>query len=332
MLETSDELEIESWIRAEKLVDGVGALPTIFTAPIRAIRAAPSILKTNDPAALRKFEMEVLKFPLNISPTLRAALYFIGQDLYASSLTSMSPITLRGLLELYSSDELLCAVGLGFLTPMIRRRCDRDEWKRHAERFGICVRLSALVGQHVAPLGRGHGLMIGALRMLAQGILMFHNLEGFKKYRRALAGSQNPSDVEYEMKHFGCTHYQIASLLASKIGYGLGPRVAFGVDMKMRVFKRFQAAIDEMNQEIINWRLGIKLPDMLLGGGDVGMQMETESRTIPRESIKRLSEDAAAAISNREGLLWLERTLKDVPEHVAMQLGIKPVDDMVSDQ
>jgi hypothetical protein len=222
----SDETE---WDLAERAVATVGTPPSLFTAAIRAIRNAPSILQTADEAALSKFSVSAALFPVKVSPTLKASFYFAAEELFEQKLRAARPLTPARLLGLFHPDEVAAIITLTLLNRAIRGRCPADEWEKIVPRMNAHMMVGGVVGRSMKMVGFGNGLLMAGIRYLSLGTMIATAPKRYKELRRSMDVSTALFLPEVEQKVFGCTHLHIASTLVSAMGYGVVPRLALGI-------------------------------------------------------------------------------------------------------
>ncbi len=321
------EAELErsaGWKVADHHVQSLGPLSSLFTAAIRAVRSAPQILRTDSPEKIKKFSIEAVNFPVKVSPTFKTAYYFVAEEVDEAELALTMPLSQQKLLSLFSPDELIAVIALTYMYRLMKRRCDEEEWARIAPKMAVHMAIGFAVGGRTNGVGSGNGMLIGGIRFIAQSILMYSDLKNFKELRRKTESKNVLFDLAEEQARWGCNHLQIASFLVSNLGYGVGPRMAFGVDTDSKVFGPLQPAIIESQEEINAWRTAIACTESLHSKGCVPDFIKGDENKFLAASIgAELEKRALSIVAKGQGYQWLFKIPEDLPPHVRQQLNIR---------
>ena len=316
----------ESWRIAEGYVRALGGLSSLFTAAIRAVRNAPMILKTSDDARIHSFSIEALAFPIKVSPTLKAALYFMALEMEEEKLGELHPLSQEKLLSLFSPDQLIAGIGLTYLYRIIKRRCDADEWERLLPKMCVHLNIGYLVGQKIKGVGAGHGMLMAGARYLALALFLYADTKGFKDLRRKCDSRNKLFDVDEEQRKWGCNHMQIASCLVSQLGYGIGPRMAFGMEADVLGHTKLQAAASDSEVEISSWRTTLACIESLHAKGASPEYVRSKkSRFLTADAGAELEKLAIKVVAAGQGLKWITKSASEVPEEVRGNLGMKVI-------
>jgi hypothetical protein len=320
--------ENESWEYAKRFACAFGEFPPLFTAAIRAIRCAPKIIKSNDLQLIKKFSRDAIIFPIKVSPTFKSCFFAFAEESNEAGLALINHLTLTDLIDLFSPDEMSAAVALIFLHRFMKRRCPDEEWDRINHKLSAHLKIGYRVGKKIDNVGGGNGMFMAGLRILAQSFFLHFDEKGFKELRRFCEKKNYLFSPDEERKRWGCDHLQIASHLASLLGYGIGPRLAFGMYSSTSVDGAEDQDISENSELISKWRICMTLTEAfhahgtaqrgLFMGQHVTSQVVTELESVAREAVVQGS-----------GFDWINRKPGDLPTEIASFLGIS-TNDMAS--
>ena len=314
----------EGWSVAESFVAGLGPLSSLFTAAIRAVRSAPMILHTDDSDRIRKFSVEAVNFPVKVSPTFKAALYALAEEIDEPALALAMPLTQSKLLGLFSPDEMIAVIALTYMYRLMRRRCDESEWDRVMPKMNTHMKIGYHVGKVLDGVGSGHGMLIGGMRYIALSILLNSDIKAFKELRRKVESKGGLFDLSEESARWGCNHMQVASCLVSSLGYGVAPRLAFGMSPRSKIFAPIQAAIAESQEEINAWRLAIDYTESLHAFGKAPDYVQDGSNNYIQVDVsEKLEKKISGFVAKGASFQWINRGVEQVPQHVRDQLAIK---------
>ena len=314
----------EGWRIAESLVQSLGPLSSMFTAAIRAVRSAGTILHTSSPEKIKKFSIEAINFPVKVSPTFKAAYFFFAEELDEDHLALAMPLTQQKLLSLFEPDELISVIAITYMFRLMKRRCDLEEWERLLPKLSVHMQIGLMAGERITGIGCGNGAFIASVRYFAQSIMLYADVKKFKELRRKVEAKNQLFDLAEEQSRFGCNHLQVASYLASALGYGVGPRLAFGMDTHAKVFGPLHAAIAESQAEIDAWRTAIACIESLHARGcSPDYIREGKNEYLATGAGQELEKKAIAAVAKGTGARWFLKGPEDLPPQVCAQLGIK---------
>ena len=216
---------------ARSHLKSIGIILPFYSSVIRAINSAPAILKTKDAASVDAFAVASALLPVRISPTLTESFKSAAAEFYPKkfdALRKSGTTDIKSVLKLFSANEISSILGITYFFKILSKCCDIQEFSRISPMLSIQLRQGALVGaQSASNFGRGGGIAVSGLRILALAVFIKTNLKAFKKYRRLIEDSGELNHVTFEMENFGCTHLDVASILAGDLGFGPIAREAF---------------------------------------------------------------------------------------------------------
>lgn len=202
----------------------VGVVLPLYSAAIRAVGAAPTILKTQDPTSINSFAVSSTLVPIRISPILTDAFQFAAAEFYPAQYKKLAVTgtpELKSVLKLFSASEIAAVLGITYYFRLLKKACDIEEFGRLSSFLSLQLSLGAVVGaQTGSNFGRGGGLVACGLRALGLGVLLRADVKAFKKLRRLIDDSWSLDHFDFQLQHFGCTHCDVASVLAGDLGYG----------------------------------------------------------------------------------------------------------------
>lgn len=324
MTDKSDLSFEESWVVAEKGFHvAVGAVLPLYTATIRAIRNAPSILQCSEEARIKKFCIEAAMMPVRVSPTMKTAYYWAAEEIYPEQLEAAAPIDLSKLLHLFSPGDLAAILALTYVYRSVKKRCDENEFMMLMPRLSMFLELGDLIGGHLPLVGSGCGMLAGGMRVLGLAAQAVRNPANMKKLRKRLEREGKIFSAEAEMELFGCTHMQIVSSMVSALGFGVAPRLAFGVQIP-RFGGNFDAAVEECNDEILAWRLVIRCVESLFSSGTLPKDLsEREVGLFSTKKLKELERNATGIVSRGDGFRWVRRPSDELNDRIKELLDIR---------
>lgn len=313
----------EGWAEANRLVSKHVVFPNLYSATVRAIRGAPEILRTEDPARLAAFAVRAALFPVKVSPTLKAVFYHAAEEADRSSLAAARPLTTERLLGLFHPSDIAAVITLVLLSRTIRRSCEDEEWGRLVPKMRAHMLVGGLVGQAVRGVGYGNGLLAAGARVLGQGVLLRSDWKAFKELRRKTERARALFLPEEELELFGCTHLQVAAGLLAGFGYGIGPRMAFGVGSIDPALERLRGAAVDAKEEADRWAVTIACTERVHAEGKLPRALAARlSAAFVPGAADQLTRESGVLTDGGAGCNWLWRTKEEVPDAVKAELGI----------
>ncbi len=324
--ESVESSDVSGLLAAEELVLALGPLSTLYTASIRAVRSAPAILKTDSPEKIQKFSVEAVGFPVKVSPTFKSAFYFYAQERDESELSLAMPLNYIKLLSLFSHDEMLAVLSLTYIYRLLSRRCDLEEWNRLMPKLGVHMQIGGYVGEKIEGVGFGNGMFIAGVRLLSQALLLFHNVQGYKQLRRNCESKGLLFDCKGETELWRCNHLEVASMLVSALGYGVGPRMAFGVNSQGLMTGPLQNSGEAERIEVEAWRATIAATEALHSKGSIPPWLREQPQFSDVEAVAELERRTIGIVAKGTGFEWMHKSVSDLPEDIQLQLGIRMKD------
>jgi len=321
-----DEDSESSMRAAEKHARLLGNVSALFSSCIRIIREAERAFQANPTQDISGITQGAALTLINMSPSLKALFYFAASHFYPDSAKKVVKPTVRDVLKLFSSAEIAGILGVSYLYRRLEKVCDREELERLRPLLLVHMEIGGLVGETLNYVGRGYGMLAGAVRYVALGTFTVAHLEEFKKYRRKVAAEERLFDLAAEEERWGCNHLQIASLLVQSLGFGVP--AGFGLVLANAAGSPLDLVEERaQDDEVRCWRAAMIWTESLHRAGtpppgfddeNNEMYLEPSSVEVLREHVTRISRDGSS-------FQWLLRRRSDVPTEVRESLGIRDV-------
>lgn len=204
-----------SWAEARKIAGLVSNISALFSTAIRFLRKdaeakLPTMSRVSGYAVERLLSSDSFK-----APTYYAAVTF-KPDVVTQS-EYLSP---RALAEAFSPAELANLIGLLYLYRRIQKGCDESEWSEISKLIHTHAQMGGYLGLSMKNVGLANGLLLGTIRYLSLGLFAGIEKKAFTQYRRNLKIQKKDFDLAEERKIWGCTHIEVASILAQSLGLG----------------------------------------------------------------------------------------------------------------
>lgn len=216
---------------AKAHIKNIGVVLALYSSVIRAITSAPEIIKSKEGDKLAAFAVAVALLPIRVSPTLTKSLYAAAAELYPqeySRLLREEKLSVKSVLKMFAPSEISGVLGITYFFKLLSKCCEADELDKIKPLLAVQLRLGAMIGsQQGTQFGRGGGIAANGLRILALAVFIKSNLKSFRKYRRLIEQTGRLSHPRFELENFGCTHMDVASVLAGELGFGPSAREAF---------------------------------------------------------------------------------------------------------
>jgi hypothetical protein len=314
----------ESWEVAKARAATLGPPNPLLCGVVRAVRNAPSILKTTDKEKLRAFAAQSAFFPVKVSPTFATAFFFAAREYYPGQLLAEQNLTRACLLSLFEPEELSAILTITYLARLAKKKCPEGGWSSLQSDFLTHLYLGGLIGRHTDGIGLGTGLLIGGLRYIGMAIQMGSSPRAYRELAKRNGIGNRAFNHELEVELLDCSHLQIASVIVSTIGYGIGQRAAFGMGAIDGKQEKYSSALAEAKEEIANWRLVITLCEELMIGTKISdSTMGLINNRIPAEKIDSILRTATSYRDHPDHLCpWFLKGASEVPKSAFTQLEL----------
>lgn len=304
---------------AKRYTEQIPAPSSMFTAAIRAIRNAEQVLRGGDQNALKDLAINSTSFLVSISPTLKTVFYRAAQDLHAEELKTLQPLSMKGLLRLFSTSEITAVLTLTYLYRHLKRHLPEDPYQKLTKKMLTHIEIGAIVGRTIKYIGVGNGMLLGGLRYAGLALFMAANEKKYTEYRRKVEREDKLFDVKLEREIFQCTSLEVASQLVRSFGFGLVTTSGFAFADSDDTPPDFS---EQMAEELLCWRVAIALTEAfhLTGAApDVG---EDSVLYLPPEESAVLQKQCWGVVRDGSTFTWLTASRKDLPPEVCTALEI----------
>ncbi len=207
----------ESIIAARGYAGIVGEIPSAFTSAIRGLIADQERNKGEISNGTRFSLLRLLRSPSLLSPFYYSALTFRGQFI-----GDPTQVTVNDLLAMFPPGDLSGIISLIYLHRKLEGIVPEASWTPLREQFKQTAEAGAHIGAAIPKIGLSLGLFVGSLPNMAGALFEKHDPKGFKEYARHLKGLPGaPYDLRYECERWGCTRFNVASMLLQTLGFGI---------------------------------------------------------------------------------------------------------------
>lgn len=292
---------------------------SMFTTVIRAVRNGEEALGDPEHPALRDLTANSAAFILTISPSLRAIFYSALKVLHEEQLEKLNEYTPRKILSLFSPTEVTSTLALAYLYRQVKKRCDAAEWERIEKKLFTHMEITALIGRTVNHVGAPMGIFIGGIRVLSQALFAVADLKGFQEHRRKLERDSKLFDTELEIKRWGCSHLDIASILAQQLGFGMTVGMGLAIDPAAEV----ETIPEELAEILLCWKVTRELSDSFQATGAAPIATEEDATYLPPEEEDKLKKQIWGILRDGAKYNWLATRAKDLSQDEREKLDIK---------
>ena len=293
-----------SWEHARAYANLLGTVPSSFTTAIRQLKTdADKGGVVSRPTA---FQANRLCHSPSLSASLLAAgkIYFPEKNIIDDTklVSSVPPDALAGLL------------GTAFYYCKAKKLAADDEWAQYAKVVPNRIEVGGIVGKTIPRIGLTRGLFSASFDTIALTAFHLHDKKGFTEYRRYLKNKSKREDIAYENDRWGCTRYNVASILIQALGFGIDFANSYAVGMLATDGEEKSLAGDAYCFRITKvWTDALE---------DTGKEPDRAMRVeyYPESAeLAVLKECSARLKANPTTSSWLDKTKKDV-ENIDQQL------------
>ncbi len=332
---TNDELTPElalrnesdpCWAAARTYAFCIGHVPPLFSSCIRTINKADSVLESIDQNSVKEMTVSACEFLVKVSPTLKAIFYFAAESLCPEKLQSVRPLSVRRLLSILEPREVSSILGATFLYKRVQKKCDSKEWLILQRKIHTQMEIGLLVGEKMRHIGRANGMLLGAVRYIAQATFAVHSLDKYKEFKKAARNSSQIFNLTLEETIFGCNHLQIASLLVQELGFCM-PRshvsMSLGMDAMSVQPDNLPARLKE---HLLSWKAAMAYIESYHSTGNPPEKMNLEyALELPSEEQVQFKNRIWEIVREGTQFDWISKTKKDLPGDIAKELEIQTV-------
>lgn len=223
-----------SWVRARQYANQIGTLPNVFAAAVRLLLSDHFKHQGNLRPVTKYLVSQALR-----GKKILSMFYYATAKLKAEQLAAKDSVKMGELVALYEPYDVAVIYG----TFLIYRRA-RKVLEYNADQFAALIpdfrrdsQLGGLVGAAIPKIGIGNGVLAGSLHPLALGLMASKSPQEVNEYCITMKGCERKLDLELEMKLFGCTVFQTAAVLLTKVGFNKAVVESYvgGIDPLLRM-------------------------------------------------------------------------------------------------
>jgi hypothetical protein len=314
------------WKLATEFASAVGHAPPLFSSCIRAINKADSILDVVDQESVRQVTVSSSEFLVKVSPTLKSVFYFAAKALHDGELRSIDHLTVKKLLSVFESREVASIIGLTFLYKRIQKKCDPKEWLVFQRKIHTQMEIGTILGEKMRHIGKGNGMLLGGIRLLAQATFALGAPEQFREFKKKVRKSSRIFDLKIEQEFFECNHLQVASLLVQDLGFCM-PRSPVSMSLGMDALSVPSDQLpSRLKDHLLSWRAAMEYIEGYHSDGTppkmIGFDYELK---LPDEETEELREKIWMIIREGSQLDWIAKTKLELPTEIAEALELATV-------
>lgn len=291
----------ESWDFARRFAGLFGTVPSSFTSTIRGVLAdwerTKAISNGNKFLLLRLLKTASIKAPV----------YYAAATYKSESIESGDYIPPEGFLKFFTPQDICSMLGLVYLYRRAKRLCAEEEWAFVGGVTQTQVDLGGCLGFSIPAIGGTVGILGLGLWQLAYAAFLIHDQKGFVEHRRNLKQRKLFRDEEMEMARWGCCAYQIATVMAQSLGFG----VQFS-DVMTRGFSPENRRNGALDKEAYRFAIATVWMEALQNTGKIP-NIAHKGEFYPSKGTVQLLEEVAPRIQQEgSSFNWLDRSKNDV--------------------
>jgi hypothetical protein len=218
---SNDDSGNSSWEHARAYANLLGTVPSSFTTSIRQLKADSD--KCGALSRPTMFQANRLCHSPSLSASLLSAakIYFPEKQITEDTqlVTQLPPESLAGLL------------GTAFMYCRAKKLANEEEWAQYAKIIPNRIEIGGIVGKTIPRIGVTKGILSAIFDTIALTAFHLHDKKGFTEYRRFLKNKSKREDLTYELDRWGCTRYNVASILIQGLGFGVDFSNAYAIGM-----------------------------------------------------------------------------------------------------
>jgi hypothetical protein len=292
--------DTSSWDHARAYAQLLGKVPSSFTTAIRQLKA------DHDKGIPMSRATAFQAGRLCRSPSLSASLMGAAKSYFPEIKIQEE----AQLVQHLPIDSIAGLLGTAFYYFRVKKLANYDEWTQYAKGLPNRVELGGAVGKYIPRIGVSRGILAGAFDTIALTAFHLHDKKGFTDYRRFLKNKSKREDLTYENDRWGCTRYNVASILIQTLGFGVEFANSYAVGM---------LATDSEEKSLFGDAYCFRLTRIWIDAlDDLGCEPDRAMRVEYYPDAAELSllrERASRLLTAPLSISWLDKTKKDV-EHI----------------
>lgn len=315
--------ESESWEIAKRIAQKTGKVSSLFSSCIRAANKVESVVSDADEKEIRAFAAYTSNFLLKISPSLRSVFYFVAKTHHPEAIRAIQKFNVTEMMGIFSPAELASVLGITFLYRKMRKACNQEEWKLLRKKILAHIDIGTSIGKRMQHIGVGNGILIGGLRFLAITAFANYNFKAYQEYKKKSRRPNCIFDMKIETEVFGCNHLQVASYLATELGY-VAPRSTVSLTFGMDAFHVDPKALSpKLQEQVISWRGAMAYIESYHATGEAPDVSKEYLLTLTTDQRAMMEREIELILNQKDGPAehWLEKGWNDLPPEIAAALS-----------
>jgi hypothetical protein len=319
----TDPVTQMQWTKAYEIAKKVGRIDSNFSSSIRSVKYAESRSDKTNIAEVRVVARNTILPLLQRSPTLKSIFYFAAESMNEEGLESLEKVSVPEVFDLFDPGEAVAILGLIYLSKRLESKCDAEEWQRLSAMMQVHMELGSLVGARIEALGPGTGMLLGGMRCLGYGFLAVDNPKAFRAYRREMKNRALIFDIKEEIKVWGCSHLQIASILVQAMGFGLNAGLGLGLGMAGNAQENSPEWFNCLDDETRCWQAALAWTECLHSLLPAPSFIPRDSVFwLDREQVSDLRKAAGSVLAKGSSFQWLDKKSDDLSKELKIRLGV----------
>jgi hypothetical protein len=216
-LNTAESLEV-----ARAYAGLIGEIPSSFSSTLRVLITDEEKHGGALSSTGRYLATRLLK-----SRGVLSAMYYGALTFREEKLNSLGGPSLENLTKSFSPMELAGLIGLLYLYRRVRSFSAPALWSELQPRIRAMLEMGGHVGAAIPRIGLTMGTFVGCFTDMTLCLFQKQDEKAFKEYRRHLKSSNLPYDLPGEMALWGCTRFNVGSVLLQMLGFGVATANAY---------------------------------------------------------------------------------------------------------
>ncbi len=303
----------QSWDVANDYVGKFKKIPSLFTAPIRAL-----MLDSNQSRASANPASQFLVMRLLRSPTFKAIFYHAAMTFKMDDIASFAFLSSYDLVRLYQPADLASIIGTIFTYRKINAMVgDSNHIKQVIDFKSINsrVELAVHLGLTVPNIGVRRTIIAAGIPFYCQAMFALEKEQEFLAYKKHLNKKRMLWDLEYEFSHWSTTSLHIAARLLQQLGFGVPLTTLFHESLSRSVNDYTAGKKDELGFQVVNFWL-----TSLLQTGEAPQEPILGAFYPLQKELYKLLFETSIIREKASKHNWLERTKADISPHATPQL------------
>ncbi len=274
---------------------------------------------SQDPGRRISFVIPELRH-LYRSPNYRAYLYSAACALHPGEIEEGTAPDGETLLRCLRPQELAAFTAVLYLYRKLEKLMEERAWAKLSGEVRAQVEVGVRLGSLLPEIGTARAITVGAIRYLTLGLFSLRDIRNYREYLRIIKGSNLLWERDEELRLFGCTHLQIASIILQEFGFGLNAAEAIGIGLEPLRSRR------PLEDEGLKWLAAGRWIESLLVAEKRPREL-TDPRFVPtEENYKNLQSEVEEIVTEGKGAEWLQMRAENVEPEIVKKLAALPLE------